>query len=324
MGSDGLDNAANDRRVVVGVDVGGTKTGLLATDVVTGRDLGGDEFATDADAGAESGVDAIEQAVRGLVRRVDRTEDDLAAVGIAVPGLVDVGAGRVIDAGNLAGWKDLPLRDLLARRLGVPVFLEQDANAAALGEKWRGAARNSNNVVFLALGTGIGAGLVVNGRLHRGFRNAAGEVGNLVLGREFLGQRTEDGVGNLARLIGGRTLRRRAEVAAGERLSPAEAIDRANEDDRLEPLADDAVAYVAMTIVALGALLDPEAVILGGGTAQAGEHLIEPVREIVARELPCPPAIMQSVLGTEAQLHGAVFGALWELDPDLALREELR
>ncbi len=321
----------DDRRVVVGIDIGGTKTALLATEVAGGSDLGSESFPTPAEDGPDALLDALDEAIRATLRTSGRDVADLCAVGIAAPGMVNAGRGRVVEAGNLDGWRDLPLRDLVERRFHVPVFVEQDANAAALGEKWRGAARQMNNFAFVALGTGIGVGLVINGRLHRGFHNAAGEVGNFVMGREYLGEREADGVGNLARLIGGKTLRRRAEDAAGEEMSAAEAIDRGADaiegnggDDDLAPLAEDAIEYVAMTVVAIAALLDPEAVILGGGTAEAGAALIDPVRDLVARELPAPPAIMHAVLGPAAQLHGAVFGALWQLDPDLALREELR
>lgn len=331
MEQDRTAGGGDDRRVVVGIDIGGTKTALLATEAATGCDVGSDAFPTPADAGVEAMRDALDEAIPALLRRSDREAADLAAIGVAAPGLVDASRGRVIVAGNLTGWRDLPLRDLVERRFGVPVFVEQDANAAALGEKWRGAGRKMNNFAFLALGTGIGVGLVINGRLHRGFHHAAGEVGNFVMGREFLGQRERDGIGNLARLVGGRTLRERAQDASGEAMSAAEAIDRGTEalagdgdGDDLAPLAADAVEYVVMAVVTIGALLDPEAVILGGGTAEAGTALIDPVRDLVARELPAPPAIMQAVLGPDAQLHGAVFGALWQLDPGLAQREELR
>ena len=180
-----------------------------------------------------------------------------------------------------------------------------------------------NSFVFLTVGTGVGAGVMINGRLRRGFHNAAGEVGNFVMGRGFLGQ--ERGLhGNLEMLVGGPGLRERAMDAIGEEVSAAEALRRAREDERLAPLAEEVADYVAMAVIAIVALLDPQAIIFGGGTAEAGEALIDPVRERVERELTMRPALMRSVLGAEAQLHGAVFGALWELDPDLALREELR
>jgi hypothetical protein len=159
-----------------------------------------------------------------------------------------------------------------------------------------------NNFVFLALGTGVGAGIVVNGRLHRGFHDAAGELGNLVIGREFLGEE-RGGVGNLAALVGGKTIRAKAKEAAGKELSAADALERAD-DAELGPIADEVVDYVAMTVIAIAAILDPEAIVFGGGTAEAGARLVEPVRARIAGELPAPPALVHAVLGADAQLHG--------------------
>jgi glucokinase len=317
------DEATPGGGVVVGVDVGGTKTALMATDVASGEDLAVETFATPAEVGPEAMIDGLGGAIERIVEAAGRRREDLRAAGVAVPGHVAIEAGRVVAAGNLVGWSDVPLRDLLGRKLGVPVWVDQDANAAALGERWRGGTKEMHNVVFLTLGTGIGAAVMINGRLRRGFHAAAGEVGNFVMGREFLGQK-EGRHGNLELLVGGPAIRRRAEEATGEEMSAAEALRRAKEDERLAPLAAEVADYVAMATIAIVALLDPEAIVFGGGTSEAGEALIEPVRERVERELTMRPALMRSVLGKDAQLHGAVFGALWELDPDLALREELR
>ncbi len=309
--------------LVVGVDVGGTKIALLATDVASGDDLAQERFPTPTDAGPTAFIEMLVESIQSLVNATGRSPDSLRAVGIAMPGQVEFDHGRVISAGNLVGWEDIPLRDLVSRTLTVPVFVEQDANAAALGERWRGGARKMHNFVFLALGTGVGAGVVVNGRLHRGFHNAAGEMGSLIMARSYLGKE-RDGHGNLERLVGGRGIRHTAQHVTGEELGTGDALARGETDERLAPLSARVADHVAMAIIAASVVLDPEALFIGGGTAAAGDWFIGEIRERVRRELPNPPAIMQSVLGEDAQLHGAVFGALWELDPELALREELR
>lgn len=320
---DGTINEGIGEGVVVGVDVGGTKIALMATDIVSGEDLATDSFETPADAGPQAGITAIEAAIERLIDAAGRRLDELRAVGVAVPGHVAIDAGRVILAGNLRGWADVPLRDILMRALDVPVWVDQDANSAALGEHWRGGTKQMHNFVFLALGTGLGCGVMINGRLRRGFHNAAGEVGNFVMGRSFLGKK--DGLhGNLELLIGGPAIRAKAKETTGEEMSAADALIRAAEDERLVPIRDEVADYLAMATISIQALIDPQAIVFGGGTAEAGEHLIAPVRERLERELTMRPALMPSVLGKDAQLHGAVFGALWQLDPDLALREELR
>jgi glucokinase len=309
--------------LVVGVDIGGSKVALMASDTEHGEELARDRFPTPADIGPEPFVAQLGDAIERLVAETGRPMNRVRALGVAVPGPVDLDDGRVIVAGNLAGWRDVPLRDMLKRRYDMSVWIDQDANAAALGERWRGSARNMHNFVFLALGTGIGAGVVINGRLHRGYNNAAGEVGSFVMGRQQLGKERR-GHGSLELLIGGPAIRKEARKIVRKKLSAAEAIELADEDRRLKPVADRVADYLALAVINVAALLDPQAIIFGGGTASAGADLIDRVRARVERELRVVPAMMHSVLGEDAQLHGAVFGALWELDPELALREELR
>jgi glucokinase len=294
---------------VLGVDIGGTKTALLLWECAPQTVLTQDTFATPTGTGPEAMTDCLAEASERLLAGCARNGEDLRAVGVSVPGLVDAAAGRVITAGNLAGWNDVPLCDLLEDRFGVPVSIEQVANAAALGEKWRGAARELMTFAFVALGTGIGAGIFIDGRLHRGAHHAAGELGDLVVGRQFLGQ-DRGGQGNLAQLIGGKSLRRRAKQATGADLSAAEAIAYAEEDTTLAKIADEVADYLAITVIAIAALLDPQAIIVGGGTAEAGEDPLDPVRERVAREVSAPPPLIASALGPDAQLYGAVFNAL--------------
>ena len=293
--------------LVVGVDIGGTKTALLAWDLTTSAVLArtfqlpprSDQkpwsivwwrpsTLSFRNAGGASGSARARGCRSRSGRRRGRDRPDCWKSEWLVPGAAV---------------------DLLAVRLKIPVAIEHDANAAALGERWRGAARELESFAFVALGTGIGVGIIVDGQLYRGAHHAAGELGDLVVGREYLGQE-RGGQGNLAQLIGGKSLRRRAKQATGDDLSAAEVISEAESDPELAAMADEVDDYLAMAIIAIAALLDPEAIIVGGGTAEAGEDLLDPVRERVAREVPALPLIIASALGSEAQLYGAVFAAL--------------
>jgi glucokinase len=295
--------------IVVGVDIGGTKTALMVWDCARETVLAEDAVTTPTGIGPNEFVEGLAEEIAALIARAERSLENLIAIGVAVPGLVDAAEGKVIEAGNLAGWVDFPLRACLREHFPVAVGIEQDANAAALGEQWRGAAQDQRDFVFLALGTGIGAGIMINSQLYRGAHFAAGEVGNFVMAREFLGE-DRHGEGNLAHLIGGRTLRARAEEATGEELSAAEAIAAGTEDPKLEDVAEDVVDYLAMTVIAITSLLDPPLIVLGGGTAEAGYDLITPVRERAARELARETRIIPAQLGSEAQLYGAIFTAM--------------
>ena len=312
-----------DQGVVVGVDIGGTKTALLVTDIAGGEDLAGDRYPTPADAGPTAMVAELVAAIRRLVEQADRPPEALKAVGVAMPGYVDVESGRVIRAGNLAGWQDVPLRDVLNRELGLPAYVDNDASMGALGEKWRGAAKRMNNYVFLAFGTGVGAGIMVNGRMHRGYHNAAGEVGSFLMSRRALGTE-RDGHGDLELRIGGPAVAELSARTVGEPLKLQGLFADARLDSRLRRLSGRLADYAAMAAINITALLDPEAIIFGGGGGATNEPLLEAVRRRVERELDICPAMMLSALGEDAQLHGAVFGALWQLDPNLAQREELR
>jgi predicted NBD/HSP70 family sugar kinase len=150
---------------------------------------------------------------------------------------------------------------------------------------------------------------MINGQLHRGAHHAAGEVGNFVVGREFLGEERQ-GQGNLAHLIGGRTVRARAEEATGEEISAAEAITASTDNPELAEVAEDIADYLAIAVIAISSLLDPPLIVLGGGTAGAGYDLIAPVRDRAARELAREPRIIPATLGSEAQLYGAIFSAM--------------
>ncbi|HZH03420.1 MAG TPA: ROK family protein, partial [Myxococcaceae bacterium] len=256
----------------------------------------------------DSLIDRIRAEVESLAARAGRPLSAIQAIGVAVPGRVDE-QSTVLDAGKLVGWTQLPLRDRLAARFGVPAFVEQDANAAALGERWRGGAQQLRDFVFLALGTGVGAGVVVNGRLVRGARCAAGEMGDLMLDRSRLDRGSPE-EHNLGALVGGPVIRERARQALGEQVSTSESLTRANEEPKLRPLVSEVTDYVAMAVIAVSAILDPQAIFLGGGTASAGEPLLQGVRNRLERALRVTPDIRLSSLEENAQLYGAVFGAL--------------
>ncbi|MFL5760109.1 MAG: ROK family protein [Thermomicrobiales bacterium] len=310
----------HERGIIVGIDIGGSKIALIAADVESGDEL--------ARARLDTPDDSRPAAISELIKRStaelrQTTNGKLAALGVAVPGQVDQEQGLVKLAGNLRGWTNVPLQAMLSAWADVPVWIERDANAGALGERWRGAAQTMNNFIFLALGTGIGAGVVVNGRLHRGYRDSAGEVGNFVMDRKFLGR--APGVhGNLEQLIGGPAIRKRLKRATGQKIGADDAFAVARNNNEVKGETERIADFLAMVVIDIAALLDPQAIIFGGGLSAAGSDLIEPVRERVERELRIRPALIASALGEDAQLHGAVFGALWELDPSLALREDLR
>lgn len=261
-----------------------------------------------------------------VLGRVARTIDDLVrgvwttaragAIGVALPGTVDPQRGCVASAANMPGWGDVPLADLLGGGLGIPVAAENDANAAAIGEGWLGAAKGLTDFVFVALGTGIGCGLWLGGRLHRGAHFLAGEAAFFPMTREHV--RAPDWTHCLEGVAGGRALEARARDALGSHATAGQLFDaaRSGEATAAATIAE-AQDYLAMAIADMVALLDPQAVIVGGGVAAAqGEEFVAPIRDLVLACVPSRPNILLSSLGHDAQVLGAVKLALDRLQED--------
>jgi len=251
---------------------------------------------------------------------VSRTIDDLArgvwvgaqaaAIGVVLPGAVDPERGTAASVANMPGWDNVHVADALGGPRGVPVAIENDANAAAVGEGWLGAAKGLCDYVFIALGTGIGAGVVLDGRLHRGSNFLAGEVAFFPMTREQL--RAGDWEQCLEGQAGGRAAVRTAVEILGNGATAADLFDaaRAGHGAASAWLAQ-TQEYLAMAVADIAALLDPQAVVFGGGVIAAqGEWFLAPIRDLALRCAPGRPKILMSALGADAQIAGAVRLAL--------------
>jgi len=283
---------------LVAFDIGGSKIAVLARDRATGRDVYADKLKTPA----EDGVGAILGLLDAEIDAVPGGRRRMTALGIAVPGHVDAD-GHVLNAGNLAGWVNVPLRELLEDRYGVPVFVERDANCGALGEKHAGAAKRMHDFVFLSLGTGVGAGIVIDDRIYRGAHFAAGEAGDMT----FPVHEDEDGRPTVSDVVGKRSVKKKVKRATGKKMTAAEAL--AKSEPRIEKATRAVVDYLSSCVVAISSLIDPEAILFGGGTSDAGEALLRKVRDQIAPHLVIRPRLMLAGLGSDSQLHGALWGA---------------
>lgn len=281
------------RPILVGVDVGGTKIAVLIT-TPDGAILGRATTASsagDQDGAAEAIASTVETALVAAGARVE----DIAVIGVGVPGRVDALTGRVTIAVNL-GWTDLALRDALEARLGRPCVIENDARAAAVGLHHRRVLGEAEDIAYLAVGTGIAAGVILDGRLHRGARGLAGEIGHAIADRTgpvcTCGQR-----GCLEALVSGPSIARRAVEAlakhrGGSRLGdiPADQLtaidvyDAAKAGDALATdLVEDVGRRLAWAIHLLVLAYDVDRVVLGGGVSHAGETFMAPIRRELDR-----------------------------------------
>lgn len=169
---------AESTRYSIGVDLGGTNLRAAAI-TADGRELGKISGFTNLKEGRDAVIEDMVRAIRSL--RDQFGGEALAGVGVAVPGFIDIKKGLVVGSNNLPQFEGFPVRDDISARLGKPVILENDANAAAMGEKWLGAGRDVNDLVLLTLGTGIGGGIIMDGRILHGMVGMAGEFGHMTV-----------------------------------------------------------------------------------------------------------------------------------------------
>ena len=269
--------------LVLGLDLGGTKVAWAAGDAERGvRAEGRRPTAPTGDPRRD--VARLAEDVRGAARDLGAEASEAAIVGVSVPGPFDPVAGTVLQPPNLPGWDEVPIRAWLEEELGLPVFLENDANAAALAEWQFGAARGTRHAVYLTMSTGVGGGLILGGRLHRGVNGAAGEVGHIPL--EPGGDPCGCGLRGCAEAyLGGANWAKRlariapadgrvAELAGGrERATPKELVQAAGEGDafalgELERFNRRLARLVSM----LAFTLAPEVIVFGTIVAAAAKR----------------------------------------------------
>ncbi len=307
---------------VAGIDLGPTKTRLAVADL-RGERLAHRVIDTPSDVGPTALLSRIAAAVRSLMREAEVPPDRLVAVGAGAPGAVDREQGVVVAlTPNLKGWSQVPMAEILNRALGAPVVVENDVNLAILGERWQGAARGHDTCVFVSVGTGIGAGIIVEGDLHRGHHFLAGEIGLMCMGPQFV-DRDFGPSGCLETLAGLKSLANR--WARSRRGTTdrwvAELFEAAQGKDRAARKAvEEAAALIGIAVANLSLVIDPSLIVLGGALVAQGEPFLSEVRRVVARLVPAPLEIVVSALGKEAPLWGTLLVATIEARGHLRLR----
>lgn len=282
--------------MILGIDFGGTKVALATADA-TGRPLRRARLETRAADGAER---VVRRALDAAHRLVAETPGTLAAVGVSTFGVVR--GGRVRLAPNVPGWEDLPLPDLVSGALGAPVRVDNDVNAATAAEARWGRLAGVGTGVYVNLGTGLGAGIVVGGRVVPGAHGAAGEIGYLLRRPGEPG--CAQGRAPLEEYASGSGLAARASALLGEPVTAAGLFARRDEP-KAAALLDGTAAVLGMAVANLATTLDPERVVLGGGMA-AEPSLLPAIRETVARAVPFPPEVVTARFVDDAALIGAI------------------
>lgn len=300
-----------DGKIVLGVDMGASKIyGALAN-------LGGsiiDEISIPRRGRQdEESYTTLVSLIDSLLASPKLSGQPVQGIGVGVPG-VTLHKEGIVKWANSLNWRDFPLGSRLANRYGLPITVDNDVNLAALGELWFGAGQNCQNMVTIAIGWGIGAGIIIDRSLYRGSREASGEVGDMVPGREFLGKNFSD-FGALESVASGKGIAEQAREILKDRRSPEE-LENLTAEDVFEAarqgqkwavhLIERTVDYLAIMVANLAVSFDPDIIVIGGGVAGSTDLLIGPILNRLKGTIPILPKLEASNLGLRAGVMGAI------------------
>ncbi|HEY8864054.1 MAG TPA: ROK family protein [Candidatus Dormibacteraeota bacterium] len=291
---------------VLAIDFGGTKVAVAVADL-KGRILEQTELPTEASAGGEAVVRRTLAVARALIaHQVEMRGGECVAVGAVSPGIVLV--DRVLLAPNLPGWEKVSLPDLLRNGLRVEhVMVGTDVKWAAVAEAKWGSLRNSDPAVFISFGTGMGAAVVIGGRVRSGAHGAAGEIGY-----NLRGIQDERGIAAghapLEEFAGGRAIGERGSSVLGGSLSAADVF--ASTDARARSIVDEALAELSVHVANIAILVDPERIAVGGGLMSSADRILGHLSRRLRMAVPFPPEIVPARFIHDGALRGAVVLAL--------------
>jgi glucokinase len=312
-------------REAIGVDLGGTK--MLVGVVDSERHVHHES----REASAGKTEDEIVEALAEELEEARAARPDVVAAGLGIPATIDHEKGIAINAVNLE-ITDVPLRDILGKRADLPVFVDNDANVAALAEQLYGAAKGAENAVMLTIGTGIGGGLVLGGEIYRGSIGAGAELGHVVIDESGPPcQGTCPNHGCVETYASGTALAREGRAAAqshpdsalGRALAEGEITGRTvtdlatSGDDLAREIVATAGRHLGVALSGFANIFDPDVIVIGGGVSAVGDLMLEPAREEL-RSRALPPMnktpVKAARLGGDAGMIGAAAMALIELD----------
>lgn len=278
----------------IGVDLGGTDIKIAVVNS-SGGIVYSDKVPTEAQMGYNHTINNIIKAIRNILQNNNLDISQIDSIGVGCPGQVDPCTGLVKFLPNIPGWINIELTNILEKELGIPAAIDNDVRTALLGEHKYGAGKGYDNIVCITVGTGIGSGIIINGKLVRGANASAGEIGHLILqdtGGKFCGCGGTGCFETLASgpaivemaeqyVLGGKSAKFK-ELAADGAITP-ELVARAAElgDEVARSIFKKAGYWIGIALSSVANLLNPEIIIIGGGVAQAGDLLFDPIRKTV-------------------------------------------
>jgi glucokinase len=311
---------------IVGVDLGGTTTKLAFLDLA-GEMIYKWEIKTNHSNEGKEIITNIAKSIDQKLADCKKSKDHLLGIGIGAPGPIHFETGIILNSVNL-GWKDnFPLQDFMESETSLPVFIENDANCAALGEMWKGSGNGCKDLVFVTIGTGIGGGIIVNGEIIHGINGAGGEIGHITA-IPIGGTRCNCGKTGCIETIASATgivrlakAKLSSQDASGElkkiliqkgEITAKDVMDSARNGDMTSTqVIEDITFYLGFVLAGIANTLNPEKIIIGGGVSKAGQILIDPLKEkfkqFAFKAVRESSTIHQAMLGNDA----GVIGAAW-------------
>ncbi|MFF4580737.1 ROK family protein [Streptomyces sp. NPDC001389] len=315
---------SGDAGIVIGVDFGHTHL-RVAVGNLAHQVLAEESEPLDVDASWVEGFDRAEALVGRLVEQVGVARDKVIGVGLGVPGPIDVESGTLGSTAILPGWAGINPRQELSQRLGVPVYVDNDANLGALGELVWGSGRGVRDLAYIKVASGVGAGLVINGQIYRGPGGTAGEIGHITLDESGPVCRCGNR-GCLETFAAARYVLPLLQGSHGPELTMERVVELAREGDPgCRRVIADVGRHIGSGVASLCNLLNPSRIVLGGSLAEAGELVLAPIRESVGRyAIPSAArqlSVLTGTLGSRAEVLGALALVLSEMGDSTLLAE---
>ena len=308
----------------IGVDIGGTNIKIALVDF-EGKIIYSNTTPTRAEMGFEAGVANIKQAIKDLMQETNESAKTIEAIGFGLPGQIDYKAGMVKNPPNIPGWINIPLGKLIEDEFQIPTKLDNDVRCAALGELNFGAGKGCENLICITIGTGIGSGIVLNGKLVRGASNAAGEIGHIKMTLEkgplcgcgdhgcFEAYASGPSIVTMAKefISGGKSAKYK-EMATDGIITPYIVAQAALQGDAVSlQIFKQIGEIIGVGLSSVINLLNPEKIIIGGGVADAGEILLEPIRKTIEdRAMPIQKEAVKVVPAQLANAAGVIGASL--------------
>ncbi len=312
----------------IGIDVGGTNVKIALVD--EGKIIYSNSVPTYAKMGYEYTVNNIKQAIKDLMKETNTEAKDIQGIGFDFPGQVDCKTGVVKLAPNIPGWVNVPIAQMIEEEFNIPTRIDNDVRCAALGELKFGAGRGCENFICITVGTGIGSGIVINGKVVRGASNAAGELGHIKLqmqGGPICGcgdtgclEAFASGPSIVAMaqdyIRGGKSTKFREMAAAeGGEITPYMVAKAAEAGDPVAKRIFEIVGeYIGIGLTSVINLLNPEKVIIGGGVAEAGDLLFDPIKRTIKERAMVVAGEAVEIVPAELGNSAGVIGASMLID----------